>query len=641
MVYALLLCLYITSSLVPARAGFATCPMQPAGISSSSVIDRRGYYVGRILPQKRYWVSINNIPIFLQKAIIAVEDARFYEHDGIDLYGIARAMFKNVVKGRLVEGGSTITQQLIKNKYLTGKASIDRKVKEARMAIEFEKKYTKRQILEMYFNEIYYGNGATGIAQAARLYFNKSPNELTESECVLLAGVPKNPNRYNPTGRPEDVIRRRDTVLKRMVDLRVITPQQRYYLQTHPAVVQGFNKAPQYLAQVRTKLVERMGLEVVEYGGLEITAALDLTLQRQAEQALHDGTKRIDPSLQGALICVDPMTGDVLAAVGDATGTNNSINRAFASRRQPGSAIKPIIYAAAIEKGITASSRWSDAPITYSWGNGSAWRPLNFGGANYGDPSLRQALAYSSNVVTVKILDTIGIPYFINIAEKMGLPLQARGGLSLALGTDEVTLNGLVQAYTPLVNDGMRAESRTIIKVYNKRNGTCTECPPAITPALSPATAYIVTQMLKDVLTYGTAKSLAKFSREHPSAGKTGTTNNYLDTWFVGYTPRLLAGVWVGYDIPKPVGSGLTGSRAAAPIWEHFMARATMLKPAADFTRPSGITSVVIDPTTGNLATPTCPKKQDEFYISGTEPTISCSKHNAESLGMLISPTIH
>jgi 1A family penicillin-binding protein len=627
-----LFCLFLMSALIPAQANFATCPIQPSGIASSSVVDRHGRYVGRILPQKRYWVSINNIPIFLQKAIIAVEDSRFYEHDGIDVYGIARAMFKNVVNGRLVEGGSTITQQLIKNKYLTGKASLDRKVKEARMAIEFERKYTKRQILEMYFNEIYYGNGATGIAQAARFYFNKSPSELTEGECILLAGVPKNPNRYNPMGKPEDVTRRRDIVLKRMVDLRIITPNKRYYLQTHPIVVQKCDHAPQYLSQVRTRLVESMGFEAVEYGGLEITAALDLTLQQQAEQVLREGTKKIDPDLQGALICIDPINGDVLAAVGDTTGAKNSINRVFTSRRQPGSAIKPLIYAAAVEKGITASSMWSDAPVTYNWGNGSTWRPLNFGKVNHGDLSLRQALAYSSNTITVKLLDLIGVPYFIGIAGKMGLPMQAKNGLSLALGTDEVTLGNLVQAYIPLANNGLRVESRTVIRVRNKRYGTCTECQPVITAALSPATAYIVTQMLKDVMTYGTAKSLIRFGREHASAGKTGTTNNYLDTWFVGYTPQLLTGVWVGYDRPKPIGGGLTGGAVAAPIWERFMIKNAKPKSAVDFTKPSGIASAAIDPTTGHLATATCPKKQDEFYISGTEPRTSCTKHTAEQL---------
>lgn len=636
----LLLCLCLTSTFLPAWTDFVTYPMQPAGISSSSIVDRHGHHIGRIVPQKRYWVSINNVPIFLQKAIIAIEDARFYEHDGIDIYGIARAMFKNVSKGRLVEGGSTITQQLVKNKYLTGTASIERKVKEAKMAIEFERKYTKRQILEMYFNEIYYGNGATGIAQAARLYFNKCPHELTDSECILLAGVPKNPNRYNPMGKPEDVIRRRDVVLKRMIDLNIITQKQRHYLQTHPATVQKFDHAPQYVSQIRTKLIEYVGFEAVERGGFEITATLDLNLQQQAEQALRDGTQKIDHDLQGALICMDPTTGDVLAAVGDTTGANNSINRAFLSKRQPGSAIKPLLYAAAIEKGITASSMWSDTPVTYSWGGRSTWRPLNFGKIHHGDISLRQALAYSSNVVTVKLLDNIGVPYFIDIAGRMGLSLRAKNGLSLALGTDEVTLNNLVQSYTSLANNGLRSESRTIIRVRNKKYGTCTEYPPLIAQAVSPATAFIVTQILKDVMTYGTAKALNKFSREHPSAGKTGTTDNCLDTWFVGYTPQLLTGVWVGYDRPRPVGGGFTGGTAAAPIWERFMTRAITSRPSVDFSKPSGVTLVAIDPTTGKGATPACPTKQDEFYISGTEPTMHCSKHNVELPAKLQTPKV-
>jgi len=336
-----------------AQENIASYPTQPPGVSSITVLDHQGRFVGRILPQKRYWVSIDRIPGFLQQALLAVEDARFYEHGGIDLRGIARAALKDVVKGRMAEGGSTITQQLIKNKFLSAEVSIDRKVKEARMAMEFEKKYTKRQILEMYFNEIYYGNGAMGLAQASRLYFNKSPEELSQAECVMLAGVPKNPGRYNPLGKPADVAGRSDVVLKRMVDLKIISAKQGAVLRAHRGVVQGPGIAPYYLAQIRNKLIERYGAEVVEQGGLDVTAAIDLTLQKQAEQALRDGVRRVGPDLQGALICMDPATGDVLAAVGGVDGGQNTINRAFVSKRQPGSAIKPLIYAAALEKGIT------------------------------------------------------------------------------------------------------------------------------------------------------------------------------------------------------------------------------------------------------------------------------------------------
>ncbi|KAB0672133.1 PBP1A family penicillin-binding protein [Oryzomonas sagensis] len=610
-----------------AQGNFANYPPLLPDYTSIKIFDNQGRYVGRLLPEKRYWASIDRIPSFLQKAVVAVEDARFYEHGGIDIRGIARALVKDVVKGKMVEGGSTITQQLIKNKYLSGAKTIERKLDEARMAIDFEKKYTKKQILEMYFNEIYYGNGAWGIVQAARIYFDKNPEELTDAECALLAGVPKNPGRYNPLGKAASVTRRRDVVLKRMVELSIITPRQQQRLRTQRVTFMRSGQALQYVAHVRAKLIERYGAEIIEQGGLEVTAALDLNLQKQAELALAEGVKRISPRMQGALVCLDPATGDVLAAVGGVGVTKGSYNRAFSAKRQPGSAIKPLIYAAALEKGITAGSIWNDTPVAYDRGNNQVWKPQNYGRERYGDLSLRRALAYSNNVITVKVLEAIGVPYFTDFAGKMGLPLRAQNGLSLALGTDEVSLNDLVQAYTPLATGGMRSEGRTIIRIYDHRRRAWTENPPIVTPVLAPATAFVTTQMLKDVMTYGTAKSLRRFSQQHPAAGKTGTTDDYRDAWFVGYTPQVITGVWVGYDKPRPGGKGFSGGAAAAPIWERFMRRAVAGKPAVDFPKPDTVVSVTIDPTTGYLATAECPKKHDEFYIAGTEPTRYCPKH--------------
>lgn len=632
-IYSALLGIFLVLSIIvpaPAQEIIATYPILPAGYTSIRVFDNQGRFVGRILPEKRYWVSIDRIPAFLQKAVVAVEDARFYEHGGIDVRGIARALVKDVVKRRLAEGGSTITQQLIKNRYLTGAKTLERKLDEARMAIEFEQKYTKKQILEMYFNEIYYGNGAWGVAQAALLYFDKGPEELTDAECAMLAGVQKNPSRYNPLGKPAQITGRRDVVLKRMVDLNMITTRQRQQLRAHPPAVVKKGQAPQYLAHIRGKLIERYGAEIIEQGGLEVTAALDLKLQNLAEQALSDGVKRISPELQGALICMDAATGDVLAAVGGVEVTQSGFNRAFIARRQPGSSIKPLIYAASLEKGFTAASIWDDTPASYNRGNNETWKPLNYGREQYGELSLRQALAYSNNVITVKLLEAVGVPYFVDFAGKMGLPLHAQNGLALALGTEEVTLNDLVRTYTPLATGGMRPESRTIVRVYDRRRRTWTENPPAVTPVLSAATAFVTTQMLKDVMTYGTAKSLRKFSQARPAAGKTGTTDDYRDAWFIGYTTQLVTGVWVGYDKPRPGGKGFTGGTVAAPIWERFMRKATASKPAVDFPQPDTVVSVAVDPATGCLASADSPKKRDEFFIVGTEPGEYCSKQGGE-----------
>jgi 1A family penicillin-binding protein len=593
-------------------------------------MDSKGRPVGRIPPQKRYWVSIDRIPSFLQKALLAVEDARFYEHNGIDYRGIARAAVTDVLRGKIVQGGSTITQQLIKNKYLNSAKTINRKLKEAEMALEFEKRYTKRQILEMYFNEIYFGNGAYGIAQAARIYFDKSPEELTEGECILLAGVPKNPRRYNPFGKPADVVLRREVVLNRMRDLHLITPKQRLALKKHGAGVRPLGEAPQYLAQIRNQLVARLGIDTVEMGGMDVFAAMDLDLQRAAEKVLKDGVKRLLPRLQGALVCMDPITGDVLAAVGDANGIRKSIDRAFVSMRQPGSALKPLVYAAALENGINAGSLWNDTPVTYNRGKGQRWTPKNYGNERFGEISLRKALAHSNNIITVKVLDTIGVPAFVSFASRMGLSLHESNGLSLALGTEEVTLADLVQTYTSLPTGGLRAEARTVLRIHDQKRQTWTEFAPTTTQVLSPAVAFITTQMLKDVLTYGTAKGLRSFSHAHACAGKTGTTDNYMDAWFVGYTPTLVTGIWVGYDKPKSLGKGFTGGAVTAPIWEQFMEKAVALRPAEDFVQPDTVVGITIDPITGLPAREECPQKQDEFYIAGSEPMEFCPNHGGE-----------
>jgi len=628
---SLLLTLLLASSAA-ARELISAYPPLPTGYSSIRVFDRHGRFVGRILPDKRYWVAIDRIPLFLQQAVVAVEDARFYEHGGIDVRGIARALMKDVVKGKLAEGGSTITQQLIKNKFLSGEKTLDRKVKEGFLAMDFEQNYTKKQILEMYFNEIYYGNGAWGIAQAARLYFDKSPDELTEAECSLLAGVQKNPGRYNPLGKPSDVATRRGVVLKRMADLKMITTTQLHYLRTHPPTVVQPGQALQYLTQLRNRLHELYGPRIIEQGGMEVTAALDLNLQNLAEKSLREGIRRLSPQLQGALVCLDATTGDLLAVVGGVDNRQDSYNRALIARRQPGSAIKPLIYAAALEKGITAGTLWDDTPVVYDRGANEPWIPRNYGDERHGELSLRQALVHSNNVIAVKLLENIGVPYAVDYAGRMGLTLRNRNDLSLALGTEEVTLHDLVLAYSSLANAGDKPASRMVIRVFDRNRRVWTENPPVIVPAIAPAAAFITTRMLKDVMVSGTARSLKKFSQERPSAGKTGTTNDYRDAWFIGYTPRMVTGVWVGYDKPRPGGKGFTGGAVAAPIWERFMRPALKGEPAVDFVKPETVVSALIDPATGSLAMPECPEQREEFYIAETQPTAYCAKHGGEMI---------
>jgi len=455
---------------------------------------------------------------------------------------------------------------------------------------------------------------------------------LTDAECALLAGVPKAPARYNPLGKPEIIRDRKNLILKRMTALKMITAAQEKKLRVQRIEVVQPPEAPYYLAHVRHKLIERYGESVIEQGGLEVTTTMDLGLQRLAERVLREGVRKISPQLQGALLCLDPRTGDVLAAVGGIDFKLNPYNRAFFAKRQPGSAIKPLIYAAALEKGFPAASIWNDDPVSYAWGENRSWRPQNYARERHGEISLRQALAYSDNIITVKLLDAIGVPYFVQYAGTLGLSLRSPNDLSLALGTDEVTLNELMAAYIPLVNGGSRAEPRTIIRIYDRPRDTWIENPPVVTPVLSPAVGFITTQMLKDVLVYGTAKSLAGFSRNRPAAGKTGTTDDYRDAWFIGYTPDLITGIWMGYDKPKSLGKRFTGGAACAPVWGRFMTVALKDRPVADFPQPEGVVSVLIDPETGYPAAEGCPSKREEFYLSGTEPAEICPKHGSADL---------
>ncbi|MEN6622160.1 MAG: PBP1A family penicillin-binding protein [Smithella sp.] len=629
-IFGLLLTLVIS---FPAFAeNIAAYPILPSNYSSIRVFDSQGSFAGRILTTNRYWVTIDQIPVFLRNALVAVEDARFYEHSGIDMRGIARAFVHDVMKRRMAEGGSTITQQLIKNKYTKSEKTISRKVQEGLLAIEYEKKYTKNQILEMYFNEVYFGNGAWGIAQAARLYFDKAPRELNENECVLLAAVPKSPNVYNPLGKSDMVGKRKNLILDRMVKLKMITSRYAKKLRLTHGSVMKTGEAHSYMAHVRYKLIERYGKDIIEQGGLDVISAMNLPMQRLAEKTLQEGVRAISPQLQGSLLALDPNTGDILAAVGGVDFARNPYDRAFFAKRQPGSAIKPLIYAAALEKGYTAGSIFNDTPFLYDRGNGQMWSPHNYGGEQYGDLSLRQALAFSNNVIAVKLLDSIGVPYFVDFANRMGLPLHSPNYLSLALGTEEVTLHDLVSVYSSFANGGLRPQSRTIIRVYDRNRRTWTETPPAITAVLSPATAFLTTQMLRDVLTYGTARSLKSFSLKRQAAGKTGTTDDYRDTWFIGYTPQVITGVWVGYDRPRPGGPGFTGGAICAPIWGRFMRGALAAKPAVEFQQPQTVVSVLIDPTTNQLATSTCPTRRREFYTMGTQPLIPCQKHGGESI---------
>ena len=454
---------------VQAQEKMATYPTFPPGYTSIKVFDNQSRFVGRILPEKRYWASIDQIPIFLQNALVAIEDARFYEHGGIDLRGITRALVKDVIKGETGRGGlddhPAVDQEQI---FFRQKNHRDGRSRKACSALEYERKYTKKQILEMYFNEVYFGNGAWGIVQAARLYFDKYPQELTEAECALLAGVPKAPTRYNPLGKPAITRDRKNLILKRMAELKMITPGREKKLRLQPIAVVQPGEAPYYLAHIRNKLIERYGAEIIEQGGLDVIAAMDLKLQRLAERVLARGHRTDFPQAPGRTAVPGPSYRGYPGGGGGDRFQAKPYNRAFFAKRQPGSAIKPLIYAAALEKGITAGSIWNDDPVILSRNEHADWKPRNYGNEHYGNLPLRQALAYSDNIITIKLLEAIGVPDFVRFAGKLGLSLRSPNDLSLALGTDEVTLSDLMLAYAPLANGGSRPSRRTIIRIYER-----------------------------------------------------------------------------------------------------------------------------------------------------------------------------
>ncbi|OGR35939.1 MAG: penicillin-binding protein, partial [Desulfuromonadales bacterium GWD2_61_12] len=428
-------------------------------------------------------------------------------------------------------------------------------------------------------------------------------------------------------GKAEEVERRKAIVLARMVAEELLTAEQVEALRAVPLVTAPLDQAPAYLAQIRRQLVADYGEQVIEQGGMEVVAALDLKLQLLAEKTIGEGVAKLNPELQGALICLEPQSGDLLAVVGSVDYAKSAYNRALVAARQPGSALKPLIYAAALEQGITASSRWDDTPVGYRQGKGQRWTPRNYGGESFGSLTLREALAHSGNVITVKLLDKIGAASFADFAGRFGLNLRRPANLSLALGTDDVTLHDLTRAYAPFANGGQLPAPRTLLSVYNRRDNAWREVPLQLTAVLSPESAFITSRMLQEVLTSGTARGLKAFAAERPLAGKTGTTDDGRDAWFIGYTPQLLTGVWVGYDQPRLGGKGFTGGAIAAPLWERFMRVALAGVEVRDFAQPEGVISVDIDPISGGLATPACPHPRREYYRAWSEPTQPCPLH--------------
>ncbi|MBC7107160.1 MAG: penicillin-binding protein 1A, partial [Firmicutes bacterium] len=554
--------------------------------SATVLYDREGHPITRIGAENRESVPLKSIPPAVRDAFIAIEDARFYEHPGVDLRAIARAAWTNLRGGRVVEGGSTITQQLVKLSFLTPERTWRRKIQEVVLALMVERRFTKEEILEMYLNRIYLGEGAYGVQAAAQVYFGKNVGDLSLPEAALLAGLTKGPSIYSPFRNPEAALERRNLVLDNMLKYDFITPAQHKAARAAPLRLNPDPRArdrypyPYFVDYVTEELIARYGEDEVFRGGLRVYTTLDPGVQLAAEEVLaearyfpkseRDANGVLQP--QAAVAVVEPNTGYIRALVGGREHTHKrSFNRAtMPPGRPPGSAFKPIIdYGPAIESlGKAPASVVDDVPTSFN-----GYRPRNYDGRYRGLITYREAVTHSVNVAAVKVLQEVGLPEAIRFAERLGFASfdPARDGLSLALGgmTNGVTPLQMAAAYAAFAADGVYAAPMAITKV-ERPDGTYDEFRPTRTRAMKPTTAYLITSMLQSVVERGTGTRAAL---DRPVAGKTGTSDEGRDAWFVGYTPDLAAAVWLGYDQPRAMPLVYGGSYAA-PIWKAIMSRA-------------------------------------------------------------------
>jgi penicillin-binding protein 1A len=606
------------------------------------ILDRERRPLAELFREKRIWIPYRTFPPRLIDALTAVEDDRFFDHGGVRMMAILRALAVDVRKGKMVQGGSTITQQLAKQLFLSPDKTIVRKIREALLAIEIEKTHTKEEILELYGNQIYLGSGAYGFEAAARVYFGKSVAELTLAETATLAGLPKAPSRYSPFNNRRLTKQRRDTVLSRMREVGKITEAEERAARAEPVVTlaeRGNATGPgrYFVEMVRTYLEERYGSDRVYRDGLTVVTTLDLPTQEAAETAFADGLARVgrrmaaarlyadDPQPEGALVALQPADGAILALVGGSDYDRSQFNRATQARRQPGSAFKPFVYLAALTVGYSPADIVVDAPVIYDLpGVENDWKPANFGHRFHGPVTLRTALAESMNVAAVKLLDKTGVDNTIGVARRLGVTADLAPNLTLALGASAVTPLEMTAAYAAVANGGIYAAPYFVASVVTADGEPLEEHEPLFTDAVRPEEAYVLTKMLVGVVENGTGKEARRLQR--PAAAKTGTTDDYRDAWFVGFTPQVAAGVWIGLDDNRSLGRGETGGRAAAPIWTDFMIRALAGRPVVDFSPPDGVTVKTVDRVGGKLATVSCDDTINEVFVAGTEPAEYCRR---------------
>ena len=603
--------------------------------------------------EKRRLVPIALIPEHMREAVLAIEDRRFYDHPGVDPIRMVGALINNVRGNKkYLEGASTITQQVIKNTFLTPAQTPTRKLQEQFMALVLDYRYTKDQIFELYLNETVIGQRGPfaihGVGEASRIFFAKDVSNVSLAEAATIAGIIQAPSTYNPFRNPANARERRNVVLTAMAEAGFVTAAEAKTAAAEPLKVAPRaleNEAPYFVDYV-SKLVDETssGLLTKKISGVDVYTTLDLHMQRMAQEAIGEGLIQIDKLLpkkkqgqaQVALIAVDPRTGDILAFVGGRAYNETQYNRVTTMRRQPGSIFKPFVYLAAFEKGmedpsnaLTPASVIVDEPTVFRDGD-KDYAPANYKDEYAGPVTLRQALAHSRNIVAIKTAEATGYDRVAALWKRIGVGTPALPVPSLALGVFEVSPLEMATAYTMFTNGGSIRPLNAISRIVVGDKTTATK-PAPLKPISKPQPTYLVTNMMRSVVNEGTAAAIRSAGFRLDVAGKTGTTNDQRDAWFVGFTPELLTVVWVGFDNNQPI--GLSGSAAALPVWLSFTKRALAARPDTPFTAPDGLVTAEIDRDTGGLATPACPRTMVETFLPGTEPKDHCTVHGGAIAG--------
>jgi penicillin-binding protein 1A len=643
------------------------------------IYDIHGDIVSELFTERRTLIPLTEIPVNLQNAFLATEDQYFFQHWGINLRGIFRASLTNLRHGRVVEGGSTITQQLSKVLFFSQTKTLSRKIREFLLALQLERNYSKEEIFQLYLNQIYFGHGAYGVEAAARTFFGKHVKDLNLAECATLAGLPRSPRTYSPFLNSKNALRRRAWVLSRLRRSGYITPQEEMIAGVVPLNTQ---KSPvlsptgayfvEYLRQI---LEPKYGDNALYQGGFSIYTTLDVKMQRAAEEVMNRYLADFDKEkekeklqqladfkkhkkavplsfststvkVQGSLVAIDPRTGGIRAMVGGRDYRESQFNRVTQAQRQPGSAFKPFVWTAAMDDSMTAATIVDDDRVAF-YNDGQNWKllesatdayaiaaatapyppdqvwvPQNWDFKYFGPVTLRTGIALSRNLVSIRLTDHFGAPAVVDYARRCGIKSPLQPVLSIALGTEQVNLLELTDAYATFANGGIRPEPYGIIRLEDKNGKVLEEHSPTSSVELSAQTAYLMADLLRAAVTHGTGARAQAVDR--PAAGKTGTNQDLKDLWFVGFTPDLVAGAWMGYDDFTSLGKHFTAASKVVPWWTEFMKQAHDGIPAHNFPVPEDIVFAKIDAQTGLLALPSCPKVVLAAFKKGTDPKDLC-----------------